>query len=497
MERAAAPPPASFAIGIRSFVNILAVVHGIAFGSIWVQAAGLFGHAGILPANLYFAAAKAQWGARAWFEIPSLCWIIGTGASIDILCGLGVALALLLLLGYARPLCLALLWVCYLSLASAGQDFYNFQWDSLLLECTLIAIFLVPWTLRPNRARYDPPRLARYLVWWLLFRLMFLSGAVKLASGDPTWRHLTALTFHYQTQPLPTPLAWYAQQFPVWFQKFSCAVMFALELGCPWCLAGPRKLRHGAAVCLAVLQVLIALTGNYAYFNLLSFGLCLTCLDDAWWARLVPGRWGRMEPRGLGPVPVGLPKSMALRWFAALTAGVTFFLSVASLSEGVGASPLVGDVARVVEPFRSFNTYGLFSVMTPERDELIFEGSNDRRDWRAYSLPYKPGDLARHPPWVAPYQPRLDWQLWFAALGPPEASPWVASLCDRLLQGDATILKLFGANPFPDHPPQYVRVVKYVYEFTDRAERARTGNWWRRTPVDFYIRLMSLPSAPP
>ncbi len=492
MERPQTSPETSFAVGTRLFVCVLAVAHAVAFASLWVQADGLIGPSGILPAREFFPAAREQLGGQAWFEVPSLCWIFGAGAFIKVLCAGGIALCALLFMGFAPAVCLALIWAAALSLMSAGQIFFDFQWDALLLESTLIAVFIVPWTLRRATGAHDPPRLARYLAWWLLFRLMFLSGAVKLASGDPTWRHLTALTFHYETQPLPTPLAWYAHQLPAWFQRVSCAVMFAIELAAPLCLAAPRRFRHGAVLAIIALQVMIALTGNYAYFNLLTIGLCLTCLDDAWWR---DRHWGVPAiPKEGSLGPVARLKATFVRWFAAFSVGVTFFETAAAVVPGAASSPIVRVVAEAVGPTRSFNDYGLFAVMTIERPELIIEGSDDQRDWREYSLPYKPGDLARRPPWVAPYQPRLDWQLWFAALAPPESNPWVGKVCELLLRGDPSVLGLFSRNPFPTHPPHYVRVVRYRYEFTSCEERARTGNWWRRTPIDFYISTVALPS---
>jgi hypothetical protein len=491
MERAASQKHPSFATGTRLFIYVLALVYAVAFCTFWIQADGLVGPAGILPADRFFALVREHEGMRGWFEVPSLCWIFGTGGTIKVICAAGVALSALLFLGYAPAVCLGLLWACYLSLVSAGQTFFEFQWDLLLLESTLVAIFLVPWTLRRTQAPYDPPRLARYLAWWLLFRLMFLSCFVKLSSGDPHWWHLTALSFHYQTQPLPTVLAWYADQLPMWFQKASCAVMFAIELAAPLCLVAPRRLRHGAALALIALQVLIALTGNYAYFNFLSIGLCLTCLDDDWWRKC---HWGVADAEGIGASPRKMRvKAVALRWFAAFSVGVTFFLTVAAMSPGAANSPLVRAVAEAVGPFGSFNDYGLFRVMTVERPELIIEGSDDGQDWREYALPYKPGKLSRRPAWVAPYQPRLDWQLWFAALYPYEGNPWVGTVCEKLLRGDKAVLGLFSHNPFPNHPPRLIRVVRYRYEFTSAAARARTGNWWRRTPLDFYIPAVSLP----
>jgi hypothetical protein len=402
-----------------------------------------------------------------------------------------LALSVALFLGYAQPVCLALLWAFYLSLVSAGQIFFSFQWDALLLESTLLAVFLVPWTLRRARDPYDPPPLARYLVWWLLFRLMFMSGVVKLTSGDPTWRHLTALTFHYETQPLPTPVAWYAMRLPLWFQEASCALMFAIELAAPFCIAGPRAVRHAGALALGILQVLIAVTGNYAFFNLVSFGLCVTCLDDGWW-RARGWRIGEPTRDAAAPRRRGVPgRASALRWFGAVYVGVTFFMGAAELLNAV-RSPVVRAVEGVIGPLQSFNNYGLFRVMTVERPELVIEGSNDGHDWREYALPCKPGDLSRRPSWVAPYQPRLDWQLWFAALESPDSNPWVGTICERLLRGDPAVMGLFSGNPFPGRPPHYMRVVRYRYEFTDPPGRARTGNWWRRTPIDFYIPTVSL-----
>ena len=478
----------TFSTGTGLFVRVLALAHAAAFGSFWVQERGLIGPAGILPAGQFLEAAHRELGARAWFEVPSLCWLFGSGAFTDLLCALGIACAILLFAGRAQLLCLGVLWISYLSVSSAGQMFFDFQWDALLLESTLIAVFLVPWV--PWRAArgYEPPRLARYLGWWLLFRLMWLSGMVKLTSGDPTWRHLTALTFHYQTQPLPTVLAWYANQLPAWFQRASCAVMFAIELLAPLLIPAPRRLRHAAALSMISLQALIALTGNYAFFNLLSAGLCLTCLDDDWWRS---AHWGAEDAPSAAQAQ--RTKSTLLRWFAALSVGITFFEAAAAVLPGAAASPLVRFVAEDVGPLRSFNDYGLFAVMTVERPELVIEGSDDGTDWREYELPYKPGNLARRPAWIAPFQPRLDWQLWFAALGRPENNAWVETLCERLLRGDPAVLGLFRLNPFPGRAPRYVRVVRYRYEFTDPQERARTGRWWRRTPLDFYFQPLALP----
>ncbi len=230
-----------FAFAAWLFLRLLALIHLIAFASFWMQYPGLVGPHGLLPAQLYFNAAREQLGPGGWLQLPSLCWFFGAEGFLTVLCLAGIICSLLLFAGFAPAPCLALLWAAYLSLVGAGQVFYGYQWDALLLETTLLAVFLAPWSLLPLWQRTEPPPVARWLLWWLLFRLMFLSGAVKLASGDPAWRNLTALVFHYQTQPLPTPIAWYVHQLPLWFQRLSCGIMFFIELAVPFLLLRARE----------------------------------------------------------------------------------------------------------------------------------------------------------------------------------------------------------------------------------------------------------------
>jgi hypothetical protein len=492
-ENPSAPRQNQFVFGAWVFLRGLAVVHLIAFLSLWVQLEGLVGPHGLLPAENYFAAAREQYGTAAYFQLPTLCWIFGAGKFLHLLCGAGVVLALLLFAGVAPAVCLALLWAAYLSLNYAGQIFFHFQWDTLLLETTLLAIFLAPWTLLPGWRAHEPPRAARLVLWWLLFRLMFLAGVVKLASGDPTWRDLTALTFHYETQPLPTPLGWFAHQLPSWWHRASCAGMFVIELIVPLFLFSIRTLRHNAALLLIAFMLAVALTGNYTFFNLLASVLCLLCLDDSWWLAV--------RPRGLsgrGPLASDKP-SFAPRWqrtaalpFAVFVIGYTLVQALPAVLPRIRPFEGFHSVARMIDPFRSLNNYGLFAVMTHPRPELIFEGSDDRISWRAYEFKHKPGALTQRPTWVAPHQPRLDWQLWFAALGSPNANPWVVTLCEQLLRGNERVLSLFAHNPFPEKPPRFIRIVRYEYHFTDAATRAATGHWWRRSPIDFYVPAASL-----
>ncbi|HUR59012.1 MAG TPA: lipase maturation factor family protein, partial [Opitutaceae bacterium] len=351
-----------------------------------------------------------------------------------------------------------------------------------------------PWSLFPFWRPQEPPRFARLLLWWLLFRLMFFAGVVKLASGDPLWRNLTALAVHYETQPLPTPLAWYSHQLPAWWHRAACAGMFAVELLVPFFLFAPRALRHNAALILAAFMASVALTGNYTFFNFLAIALCLLCLDDAWWRRLLPSRIRNQFHviRETNPRPKLTLRRQAGMAAAGMVFAYTGAQSLPVLFPWLGAPPGFGLAYGLVAPFRSFNNYGLFAVMTNPRAELIFEGSEDGREWRAYEFPHKPGALERRPTWVAPHQPRLDWQLWFAALGAPQQNQWVLGVCEHLLRGTPGVLALLSHNPFPGKPPRHIRVVRYEYHFTDAATRSRTGQWWRRTPLDFYVPPASL-----
>ena len=491
--------PSQFTFATWLFVRLLALAHLIAFASFWAQAESLVGSSGLLPAERYLAAVREQLGNEALFRLPTLCWWFGADAFLHVLAAGGIIASVLLFAGVAPPVCLLLLWVAYLSISAAGQMFYNFQWDTLLLETTVLSLFIVPWRWLPLWRPHEPPALGRYVIWWLLFRLMFLAGVVKLTSGDPTWRDLTALTFHFETQPLPTPLAWYSHQLPAWWHRASCAAMFAIELVAPLLLFGPRLGRHFAALVLAAFMGAVALTGNYTFFNLLAIALCLSCLDDAWWQRVLPSRIASRVIRAPSTDADAVPSRRRMKlFFQPVAAPLAWFVFAYTGAQALtvflpaGAQQSFATVGSVLAPFRSLNNYGLFAVMTRPRYELIFEGSDDGRSWHPFELPHKPGAVDRRPTWVAPHQPRLDWQLWFAALGNATHNRWVLGLCEHLLRGNATVLRLFETNPFLEKPPRFVRVVRYEYHFTDRDTRARSGHWWTRTPVEFYVPQASL-----
>ena len=444
------------------------------------------GSDGIAPVAPALERIAAAVGLERFYLVPTVLWLDASDGAMRALCWSGVGLAVMLILDVAPALCLGLLWAAYLSLVTVGQDFLAFQWDSLLLETGFLAVFLVPWRLRPLlRQPSEPPPLFRWLLWLLLFRLMFSSGLVKLLSGDPTWRDLTALTIHYETQPLPPWTAWYAHQLPAWFHRLSAAIMFAIELLVPFLIAAPRRLRHGGAVLLIAFQVLVAATGNYAFFNLLTVALCFFLFDDA---ALAP----RLGWLAQAPGERAHPPS----WLAWPVTGLIAILGLTLLAGFADRRVLHIGPARwafaVTGPFHLVNSYGLFAVMTTTRPEIVVQGSADGETWRDYAFPWKPGDLARRPAFVAPHQPRLDWQMWFAALGDCQGSPWLAGLFRRLLEGSPPVLGLLAGDPFPEGAPRYVRALVHDYRFTDPGERAQGGRWWKRGEPRLFCPPVSL-----
>lgn len=481
------------------FLRGLGAIYLIAFVSLWTQIDGLNGARGVLPvADLMSGARRAVEangiGLDRFRLLPTLCWIWDSDRSLHFQCALGTILAITLIAGMAPRICLGGLWLFYLSLAAVGQDFLSFQWDSLLLEVGVIAIFFAPSQIIPHPGREKPPsRAALWLLRLLLFKLMFLSGVVKLASGDPLWRNLTALSRHYETQPLPNCIAWYFHQMPMGFHKTSCALMFAVELGAPFLLFGPRRVRFVGGALLALLQTIILLTGNYTFFNWLTLVLCVVACDDFTWAIILPRQLSNLYRGASAPVQ----KFWIWRKLPARAVALLFgSISIVQILGATGSLPFwsgpILAAYRGISPLRSVNSYGLFAVMTPDRPEIIVEGSNDGSDWKEYVLPYKPGPLNRRPPFVAPHQPRLDWQMWFAALGNARGNPWFVNFCVRLLQGSREVDGLLDSNPFANAPPKFVRARLYDYRFTTREERRQTSNWWKRELKGEYLPPVSL-----
>ncbi len=475
------------------FLKFLGLIYFIAFVSLGVQIQGLIGSEGILPAGTYLSLISNSFGPERYILFPTLFWLHPTDGFLTFLWVFGAFSAILLILGIMPVVMLTFLWAFYLSLCTIGQDFLNFQWDVLLLEVGFLSIFFAPFQLWPDRNKESPPpRIILWLYHWLLFRLMFSSGMVKLLSGDPTWRSFTALNYHYETQPLPTALAWYMHQLPEIFQKFSVFIMFVIELVIPFFIFASRRFKFFAFCSLVLLQGLIIATGNYCFFNILTIALTLLLLDDSAVKKIFPGlkRLFRCPPNPQVHYSLLAKNTLVLFTF------LIFFLSIIQFSStvlrNVKFPAAVYTVLRWSAPFRTVNRYGLFAVMTTVRNEIIVEGSNDRQNWRAYEFKWKPGDLARKPGRVAPHQPRLDWQMWFAALRPYQQVPWFMNFLYRLLTGSPEVLALLKKNPFPVHPPKYIRALFYEYHFTNLKEKRTSGNWWRRELKGLYCPIIYL-----
>ena len=467
--------PAAYTIASSLFARAIALIYLIAFVSFGRQVRGLIGSQGIQPVTEFFNAVVRQLGPNAFWQVPSLFWWIRSEFGLESIVWGGAVIAGVAAIGRphtsGQKAAFAVLFIYYLSIVNAGQIFMTYQWDFLLLEAGFLAIFLKPVFTRV------------FLFRWLLFRLMLESGAVKLLSHDPSWRNLTALAVHYQTQPLPTPIAWYMIQLPLWFQKASTVFVFVVELGLPFLMFGPRRLKQIAALGTIGLQVLILLTGNYTFFNLLAIGFCLFLLDDAFFMQLfrVKARTATKFTRSNRNVSIALFAFIMIVSLAGL-AGM-FGVAVPSITD-----ELLAPAAR----FGIVNQYGLFASMTTSRPEISIEGSYDAVDWQPYIFPYKPGPLNRAPGWAEPFQPRVDWQMWFAALGNYRENPWLLRFMERLLEGSPPVLELLERNPFAGKPPKYIRAMVYDYQFTTAEERRKTGNWWKRELKGTYFPPISL-----
>ncbi len=501
----------------RWFLRVLGLVYLIAFVSLWVQVDGLVGSNGMSPVRQFLPAAQQQLGSGAYFLLPTLCWFDSSNTFLHFLCGGGVVLSLLLILGIAPALSLVGLFIFYLSLTIAGQVFLNFQWDVLLLEAGFLAIFLAPWQLwprelmwRPGSTRLTTPspvsRAGLFLLKVLLFKLMLMSGVVKLTSGDDSWgwvdhsfhwSALTALDYHYWSQPLPTVFAWWADKSPEWFKHFSVAFCLAVEIIAPFFIWAPRRPRLVAAGLMIFLQIVIALTGNYCFFNLLTIALCLLLIDDS----VVGSDRRAVRTRNAGapnarPARIGRALPNRLRTYAAVTVivvtlPINAWLIFSAFKPQSRPPGWLATFYERLEAFRIVNGYGLFRVMTKDRNEIVIEGSTDGVEWAPYEFKWKPGDVKRAPGWCAPHQPRLDWQMWFAALESPQQNPWLLGLIVRLLEGSRDVTGLLARNPFPDKPPHYIRAMFYRYRFTNTEEHQQTGAWWKREELREYLPTIS------
>jgi lipase maturation factor 1 len=491
------------------FLRCLGLIYFSAFYSLLFQIKGLIGPDGILPATDYLKAVASAFPAMKYWYAPTLFWLGSSDPALIAVCWLGIIASLLVVLNIWPRTSLLVCFICFLSFVSAAQDFSNYQSDGMLLEAGFIALFFAPPGFLPGLGRANPPsRASLFLLQWEWFRIYFESGVAKIASGDVAWRKLTAMDDYYQNGPLPTWLGWYVQQLPHWFHASAVVYTLITELAIVWMLFLPRRFRILCFCIVTPFEISIILTANYTFLNYLVFLLGFLLLDDRLIEWIVPpGVCTRVEAITSWsflktPVPseagdTKLSKRSQVTWRERLTLfrrsivlvclGFVFYAATAQLIWMFAPSfPLPQSPVRALEPFRIANRYGLFAVMTHGRYEIEFQGSQDGKTWTAYPFRYKPQDIHEAPGIYAPYQPRFDWNLWFASLGPWQDSRFVVWTEERLIKNDADVLELFAKNPFTNAPPREVRAVIYQYWFTDLRTKKVNGNWWRRELLGEY-----------
>ena len=483
------------------FLRGLGVISLIAFISFWVQLEGLVGSDGILPVKQFLGQVAEQLGTERFFRFPTFAWLGSSDLFLHLMTASGVIASLMLTFNIAPALSSFLIWGLYLSCCVAGQVFMQYQWDNLLIETSFLAIFVAPWQWRPKAGnRRAPNKISIWLLRLLLFKLIFASGMVKLASGDQTWSGFTALTYHFFTQPLPTVFGWFFHQLPGWVLKGLTFLSLVLEIAVPFLIITTRKLRQWAGLLIGSLMVIIGLTGNYGFFNLLGILLCLSLFDDralkygyGW----IKEMWKMDQYIGKGRLQQDmLPATSPKVYIMYLYIVLYLVVSLTQLTNITGARGWIpgwaGDINQTIRSSRTINSYGLVANMTTQRPEIMVQGSRNGRDWKTYQFKYKPDRLDEVPAWMQPHMPRLDWQMWFAALSNYRWNPWFIQFTVKLMKGKQPVLELLEKNPFPERPPRFIRAVKYRYRFTSFSSWWDTGRWWKRERQGMYVPAFSL-----
>ncbi len=499
------------------FLRALGLICFSAFYSLLFQIVGLIGPDGILPADRYLQDLPAKLGWVRYWYAPTLLWFGSGSGALLALCWVGLSASVLLFLNVWPRATIAVCLVTFLSFVTAAQDFSSYQSDGMLLAACFLSLFFAPPGFFPGLGESNPPsRASRFLLQWLWFRIYFESGVVKIASGDPSWRHLTALYDYYSNGPLPDWIGWYAQHLPHGVNITFAFATLATELVLVWLFLLPRPFRILCFFVVTPFQIGIILTANLAFLNYLVLSLGVLLLDDRFLRRVFVRRKAARSPaerRGRAWPMISWWWSPPARSHLVETArvkshGRRLLSAVSTVGAGIALSwvfyvdtalllliffhrlPLPPKPIEALEPFRIANQYGLFAVMTHTRDEIEFQGSRDGKTWVAYPFRYKPQDLREAPGIYAPYQPRFDWNLWFASLGTWRQYPFVVRTEALLLGNDQSVLSLFAGNPFDGQPPLLVRAVVWQYWFTSLKTMRSTGLWWRRKLLGLYAPVL-------
>ncbi len=515
------------------FLRALAAIYFSAFLSLLFQIKGLIGPEGILPAQQFLAAVADQFGLERYWYAPTLYWISASSTALMAITWIGLIASVIAFFNLWPRLSFLICFLCFLAFIGGSGVFSSYQSDGMLLEAGFLALFFAPRGLMPGWGAHDPPsRASWFLLQWEWFRIYFESGMVKLVSGDPQWRHFTAMDEYYQNGPLPTWIGWYVQHLPHWFQAATVGATLGMELGLVFMMFFPRRVRLICFFIVTPWEIGVILTANYTFLNYLVLSLGFLLLDDRFLLRFVPARFRPREPELVAepepeeeqPLSIFFARPVsevedesegsetgrarrALRGRLishlhavglAVAAVMLTWIAYDTTAEMIGIPlrqiPLPVKPIVALDPFRIANQYGLFAVMTRGRYEIEFQGSNDGQNWIAYPFRYKPQALNEAPGIYAPYQPRFDWNLWFASLGDWRQNDIVPITEERLLIGDADVLSLFRGDPFPQVPPRYVRAVLWQYWFTSMDEKRRTGDWWKREYLGLYAPELSMTS---
>jgi hypothetical protein len=470
-------------------LRFLGAIYAVAFFVATQQLIPLIGERGLTPAGSFLERVRKHFESTssAFVAVPSLFWLNHSDSALMLVSWTGLILAFVVLAGYANALLMAALWMLYLSVVHIGQGWYGYGWEIQLTETGFLAIFLCPLLDgRPFPGR-APPLMVIWLFRWLIFRIMLGAGLIKIR-GDSVWRDLTALNYHFETQPIPNPLSRWFHFLPSAVLKAGVLLNHFAELVAPWFVFWPALARRLAGGIIVLFQLVLIVGGNLSFLNWLTIVPALACFDDALWAKILPPRLTRRAD---------LAASAAMESRGMEVAGWTVAVLVATLS----VQPVTNMLSTrqimntSFDPLNLVNTYGAFGSVGRERLNVVFEGTDagtpyDRdANWKAYPYVALPVDLKKMPPQIAPYQPRLDWQMWFASMSTPQEYPWTLNLVWKLLNNDPGALSLFASNPFPDTPPKFVRATLYRYKF------AKPGNpdglWWTRQELGTWLPPLS------
>ena len=460
-------------------LRLLGAVYAIAFLAAINQILPLIGSNGLLPVGIFLKRISDALGpTTGFFRLPSFFWFTHSDPALLTVAWIGFLLSCLVAAGFANALILALLWFLYMSFVNVGQEWYGYGWEIQLLETGFLAIFLCPLLdLRPFPKR-PPPKPIIILFQWLICRIMLGSALIKLR-GDEVWRNGTALYYHFETQPIPGPLSRWFHFLPKAALRFGVWYNWLAEGIAPFFVFWPRHARHIAGLIIVGLQGILILSGNLSFLNWLTIVPALACFDDSFWAKLLPRAITRKATEAAANAEPSKPMTTTA-WAITILIG---FLSIQPVLNMLSPQQIMN---TSFDPFNLVNTYGAFGSVGQERLNIVFEGTtdsipDDSAHWIDYPYKALPTAPEKRPPQVAPYQPRLDWQMWFAAMSTPSEYPWTLILIGKLLRNDPGALSLFAANPFPGKPPRYIRAVLYRYSF------AKPGNpehrWWNRTNI--------------